>query len=168
MISDELRKAFKHGRRKPKAAEPSNPIEPVSDPGDEIDPDDYAQRAADSNLLPNNSEPQALVITVLKDSAEASAVPPRGPDTPEPSNAHKIAPGATAESHGKPDVPLPPLPANAPLLEVGLHKALLSMPERVQAFLLHVPRDPPAWQYQESEAERAERQALENLGAWTG
>jgi hypothetical protein len=31
-----------------------------------------------------------------------------------------------------------------------------------------VPRDPPAWRYQESEGERAERQVLENLGAWTG
>jgi hypothetical protein len=33
---------------------------------------------------------------------------------------------------------------------------------------MRAPRDPPAWRYQESEGERAERQALENLGAWTG
>jgi hypothetical protein len=49
-----------------------------------------------------------------------------------------------------------------------LHRALPEMPPQVAAFLLHVPRDPPAWRHQESEGERAERQALENLGAWTG
>ena len=73
-----------------------------------------------------------------------------------------------AEPDGKPDTPLPPLPANAPVLEEGLHRELPSMPDRVAAFLLHTPPDPPPWQYQESEGERAEREALESLGVWTG
>jgi hypothetical protein len=60
---------------------------------------------------------------------------------------------------------LPPTPYE---IEKGLHQALPLMPPQVAAFLLHVPRNPPAWRYQESEGERAERQALENLGAWTG
>jgi hypothetical protein len=65
------------------------------------------------------------------------------------------------------DDELPPLPSSAYPMEEGLHRALPTMPPQVAAFLLHVPRDPPAWRYQESECERAERQALENLGAWT-
>jgi hypothetical protein len=58
--------------------------------------------------------------------------------------------------------------SDAPKLEHGLHRALPGMPERVFAFLFHVPRDPPAWRHQEGAGERAERQALENLDAWTG
>jgi hypothetical protein len=73
-----------------------------------------------------------------------------------------------AEPDGKASTPLPPLPADAPLLEEGLHQALPGMPEKVAAFLLHTPKDSPPWRYVESEGERAERQALENLGAWTG
>jgi hypothetical protein len=73
-----------------------------------------------------------------------------------------------AEPHDKPDTPLPLLPAQAYPLEEGLHRALPEMPPQVVSFLLHVPRDPPSWRHQESEGERAERQALENLGAWTG
>jgi hypothetical protein len=69
---------------------------------------------------------------------------------------------------GKLDAPLPTLPPTPYEIEKGLHRALPTMPPQVAAFLLHVPRDPPAWRYQESEGERAERQALENLGAWTG
>jgi hypothetical protein len=38
------------------------------------------------------------------------------------------------------------------------------LPPLVKAFWEHVPRNQPAWRYQESEGERAERQALENLG----
>jgi hypothetical protein len=60
------------------------------------------------------------------------------------------------------------LPADAPLLEEGLYNALYAMPERVQAFMLYQSKPPPTWRYVESEGERAERQALENLGAWTG
>jgi hypothetical protein len=45
---------------------------------------------------------------------------------------------------------------------------LPGIPERVFAFLFHVPRDPPAWRHLEGAGERAERQALENLDAWTG
>jgi hypothetical protein len=79
-----------------------------------------------------------------------------------------FTPIPAAEPDGKVDTPLPLLPGNTPFLEEGLHRALPGMPPQVAAFLLHVPRDPPAWRYQESEGERAERQALENLGAWTG
>jgi hypothetical protein len=73
-----------------------------------------------------------------------------------------------AEPHDKPDTSLPPLPVNAPLLEKGLHQAISGMPERVAAFLLHTPKDPPAWRYQESETEHTERDLLEREGAWTG
>jgi hypothetical protein len=79
-----------------------------------------------------------------------------------------LAPCPAAEPDGKPDVPLPPLPAAAPVLEEGLHRELAGMPERVQAFLLHQQKPTPPWKHQESESERLERQALENLGAWTG
>ena len=75
-----------------------------------------------------------------------------------------FTPIPAAEPDGKVDIPLPLLPGNTPFLEEGLHRALPGMPPQVAAFLLHVPRDPPAWRYQESEGERAERQALENLG----
>lgn len=78
------------------------------------------------------------------------------------------APILAVEPDRKPDAPLPPLPANAPLLEEGLHRELPGMPERVAAFLSHVPRDPPVWRYQESAGERLERQALEHIGGWTG
>jgi hypothetical protein len=69
---------------------------------------------------------------------------------------------------GQADTSLPPLPSSAYPMEEGLHRALNEMPPQVAAFLLHVPKDPPVWRYQESEGERVERQALENLGAWTG
>jgi hypothetical protein len=61
-----------------------------------------------------------------------------------------------------------PLPPSAYPMEEGLHREVPSMPERVSSSLLHVPRDPPVWRYQESAGERAERQALEDLDAWTG
>jgi hypothetical protein len=73
-----------------------------------------------------------------------------------------------AAPHGKPETPLPLLPSDAPLLEEGLYRALPAMPKMVQAFLLYQPKPPPTCRYLESEGERAERQALENLGAWTG
>jgi hypothetical protein len=72
------------------------------------------------------------------------------------------------EPNGKADVPLPALPSDACPMETGLHAALNAMPERVQAFMLYQSETPPTWRYVESEGERAERQALENLGAWTG
>jgi hypothetical protein len=78
------------------------------------------------------------------------------------------APIIAVETDRKADTPLPPLPSSAFQMEEGLRRALPEMPGRVAAFLLHTPRDPPAWRYQESAEERAERQALENLGAWTG
>lgn len=72
------------------------------------------------------------------------------------------------DADAKADTPLPLLPGNTPLLEEGLHRALPRMPRRVAAFCCMCRPDPRAWRYQESEGERAERQALENLGAWTG
>jgi hypothetical protein len=81
---------------------------------------------------------------------------------------HKRIPACAPILAAEPDTPLPPLPADAPVLEEGLHRELEGMPVKVQAFFLHSPKDPPAWRIAESEGERAERQALENLGAWTG
>lgn len=91
-----------------------------------------------------------------------------GIEQPEHKQKPVCVPTPTAEQPGTPDTPLPRLPSSACPMEEGLRSALLEMPPRVAAFLLHVPRDPPAWRYQESAGERAERQALENLGAWTG
>ena len=91
-----------------------------------------------------------------------------GIEQPEHKQKPDCAPCPAAEPHGKPDTSLPPLPANAPLLEEGLHRELSSMPERVAAFLLHVPRDPPVWRYHESPDERSQREQLENEGCWTG
>jgi hypothetical protein len=73
-----------------------------------------------------------------------------------------------AELHGKPALPLLPLPADAPLLEEGLHRSLSEMPQKVAAFLLHTPPDPPAWRYSESPNEKAVREQLEAEGCWTG
>jgi hypothetical protein len=78
------------------------------------------------------------------------------------------APIIAAEPDGKADTLLPPLPERCFPLEEGLHRALPGMPPQVAAFLLHVPRDPPAWRYQESAGERAEREFLEGQGGWTG
>jgi hypothetical protein len=91
------------------------------------------------------------------------------PAPPENQRQQKTAsvPCPSAEPH-KPDTPLLPLPANAPLLEEGLHRELPGMPEKVAAFLLHVPRDPPAWRYCESLDERSQREQLESEGCWTG
>jgi hypothetical protein len=91
---------------------------------------------------------------------------------PEPAKKEKRqqkpdrTPIPAAEPPGK--AATPPLPANAPLLEEGLHRALPAMPPQVAAFLLHVPRDPSPWRYCESLDERSQREQLENEGCWTG
>jgi hypothetical protein len=82
---------------------------------------------------------------------------------PKPS----LAPILAGDSSPKDDE-LPPLPSSTYPMEEGLHRALPEMPIRVVAFLLHVPPDPAAWRYQESEAERETRQALEAIGGWVG
>jgi hypothetical protein len=78
------------------------------------------------------------------------------------------APCPAADLPGKPDTPLLPLPANAPLLEEGLHKSLNEMPPRVVGFLLHQSKPPPVWRYCESLDERSQREQLEAEGCWTG
>jgi hypothetical protein len=80
----------------------------------------------------------------------------------------RCASDAPAEPDGKPDQALPPLPADAPVLEPGLHRELPGMPARVQAFLLHTPKNPPAWRHVESESERGEREFLQDQSCWTG
>ena len=57
-------------------------------------------------------------------------------------------------------VEAPPRP-DAATIEPG-------MPDRVAGFLRHQPRDPPAWVYPESPAERVERHELEDIGGWVG
>jgi hypothetical protein len=42
------------------------------------------------------------------------------------------------------------------------------MPPKVAGFLRHQPKDPPPWVHVESEGEKAERQALEDIGGWVG
>jgi hypothetical protein len=66
------------------------------------------------------------------------------------------------------DTEQPPLPPTPYDLDPGLAHAIGTAPWKVAAFLLHVPRDPPAWRYQETEAERAHRELLEGEGSWTG
>jgi hypothetical protein len=124
-------------------------------PGD--DPDDV--------INPDDSGPQPIGIAEESDIEHICALPvvkvgqmsERGPGTSEGANAAQSASRATA---GPADIPAPPA-----LLDPAVVR---TMPERVIAFMLYEPRDPPAWRYRESECERAERQALENLGAWTG
>jgi hypothetical protein len=58
-------------------------------------------------------------------------------------------------------------PDNGYQLDEGLSAAILKAPPKVQAMLLHSPT-PPMWQYQESEGEKAERLALEDIGGWVG
>ena len=53
-------------------------------------------------------------------------------------------------------------------LDPGLVKAIREAPPEVAAFLLHVPKDPPAWRYAESEGERAQREFFEAQGGWIG
>jgi hypothetical protein len=79
---------------------------------------------------------------------------------PKPS----CAPIPAAEPLDKPERPLPPLPANAPLLEKGLLQAISGMPERVAAFLLHTPKDPPVWRYQESERGKSRASSFRKSG----
>jgi hypothetical protein len=57
---------------------------------------------------------------------------------------------------------------DAAQLEPGLLWALPGMPDRVAGFLRHQPRDPAPWVYRESAHEKAERQALEDIGGWVG
>ena len=76
--------------------------------------------------------------------------------------------GILADLSGKPDTPLPPLPATACPFDEGLHRVLSSIPPRVAAFMLHTSREPPPWFYQESATERAEREMLSRMGAWVG
>jgi hypothetical protein len=57
---------------------------------------------------------------------------------------------------------------DAALIESGLLKALPTMPPKVAGFLRHQPKDPPPWVHVESEGEKAERQALEDIGGWVG
>ena len=80
----------------------------------------------------------------------------------------RCASDAPAELASKPDQVLPPLPADAPVLEEGLHRELEAMPVKVQAFFLHSPKEPAPWVYRESEVERSEREFLESQGGWTG
>jgi hypothetical protein len=77
-------------------------------------------------------------------------------------------PFPVADPHDTPDTPLPPLPDRAPYLDPDLHAALPTMNPRAVGFLLHAPKDPPAWRYSESPNEKAIREQLENEGCWTG
>jgi hypothetical protein len=64
---------------------------------------------------------------------------------------------------------LPPSPRpDAAIIEPGLLNALPTMPAKVAGFLRHQTRDPPPWVYQESAAEKAEREFLQGEGCWTG
>ena len=45
---------------------------------------------------------------------------------------------------------------------------LRTMPPRVAAFMLYEPPDPPPWRRQETLAQRAHREMLEDCGSWVG
>jgi hypothetical protein len=53
-------------------------------------------------------------------------------------------------------------------IEPGLAEAVIQAPSRVRRWMLAPPREPPPWRRQESEGERAHREALEDLGGWAG
>jgi hypothetical protein len=93
---------------------------------------------------------------------------PQRKDTRSPADITDRIP-ARPKDHGVLSAePLVPLPPTAFQMETGLHQALPEMPERVAAFLLHVPRDPPAWRYQETAGEQAYREFMTEQGAWCG
>ena len=45
---------------------------------------------------------------------------------------------------------------------------LRTMPPRVAAFVLYEPREPPPWRRQETLAQRAHREMIEDCGSWVG
>jgi hypothetical protein len=100
-------------------------------------------------------------------ACEIPAPPTNRPGAP----LHEASPPADSSLNHSPEalraLPASPRP-DAAQLEPGLQNALPGMPDRVAGFLRYQPRDPPAWVYQESASERAERQGLEDIGGWVG
>jgi len=45
---------------------------------------------------------------------------------------------------------------------------LRTMPPRVAAFMLYEPREPPPWRRQETLAQQAHREMIEDCRAWVG
>jgi hypothetical protein len=93
---------------------------------------------------------------------EAAGLKPKRQPKPD------FAPIPAAEPHSKPDTTLPPLPDRTPPLDPGLHATLPTMNPRAVGFLLHTPKERPAWSYVESDSERAEREFLQDQGCWPG
>ena len=138
------------GLRTRNAAEEEDQDDTFQDPDDRVDPDDCAPR---------------LVVTLKEPVGEIYALPAarteqtsgRDPYTLDQSEAPQSLPRATAATAG---APAPP-----DLLDpVVLH----TMPPRVAAFMLYEPREPPPWRRQETLAQQAHREMIEDCRAWVG
>ena len=79
-----------------------------------------------------------------------------------------LGPGEPSNAPQSPEVPAEGA-IGAPVQPDLLDPAVLStMPDRVAGWLRYQPRDPPPWVYQESAGEKADREFLQDEGAWTG
>ena len=58
-----------------------------------------------------------------------------------------------------------PVPGPPDLLSPEM---LRSLPLQVARFFLHEPRNPPPWRRQETLAQRAHREMIEDCGSWVG
>jgi hypothetical protein len=87
---------------------------------------------------------------------------------PDRTNPAAVSAQSTSFKSAAFDTEQPPLPPTPYDLDPGLAHAISTAPRKVAAFLLHGPRDPPAWRQKESESERSQREQLERLGGWPG
>jgi hypothetical protein len=116
---------------------------PADDPDDSIDLDDSAPRLS-VTLKEPVGETYALPV------AQAEQTNGRCPDTGDQSKGPQSAAGT---------------PAPPDLLDPVV---LRTMPPRVAAFMLYEPRELPPWRRQETLAQRAHREMIEDCGSWVG
>jgi hypothetical protein len=87
---------------------------------------------------------------------------------PEQTNPTVVSAQSTSFKSTTFDTEQPPMPPTPYDLDPAFARAIGTAPRKVAAFLLHVPRDPPAWRQKESESERSQREQLERIGGWPG
>jgi hypothetical protein len=113
------------------------------DSDDRVDPDDCGPR-----LSVTLKEP--VGETYALPAAQAEQTNGRCPDTGDQSKGPQSAAGT---------------PAPPDLLDPVV---LRTMPPRVAAFMLYEPREPPPWRRQETLAQQAHREMIEDCRAWVG
>ena len=115
------------------------------DPDDVIDPDDSRPRLS----VTFNEQPVAEIYALPV--AQTEQTPGRDPHTLEQSSAPQSPLGAAAQTAGT----SPPPDLFDPVV-------LRAMPPRVAAFMLYEPRELPPWRRQETLAQRAHREMIED------